>query len=33
LLSPLMERLLMVRSPESEGLWMRWQDLRLRDVL
>lgn len=32
-LSPLMERLLMVRSPESEGLWMRWQDLRLRDVL
>jgi len=33
LLSPLMERLLLVRSPESEGLWMRWQDLRLRDVL
>jgi membrane protein len=32
-LSPLMERLLLVRSPESEGLWMRWQDLRLRDVL
>jgi len=33
LLSPLMERLLLVRSPESEGLWMRWQVLRLRDVL
>ena len=32
-LSPLMARLLLVRSPESEGLWMRWQDLRLRDVM
>jgi membrane protein len=32
-LTPLMERLLLVRSPEAEGLWMRWQDLRLRDVL
>ena len=32
-LSPLMERLLLVRSAESEGLWMRWQDLRLRDVM
>lgn len=32
-LSPLMERLLLVRSPESQGLWMRWQDLRLRDVM
>jgi membrane protein len=25
--------LLLVRSPEAEGLWMKWQDLRLRDVL
>jgi membrane protein len=33
LLSPLMDRLLLVRSAESEGLWMKWQDLRLRDVL
>jgi membrane protein len=33
LLAPLMERLLLVRSPEAEGLWMKWQDLRLRDVL
>lgn len=33
LLSPLMNRLLLVRSTESEGLWMKWQDLRLRDVL
>jgi membrane protein len=32
-LTPLMERLLLVRSDASEGLWMRWQDLRLRDVL
>jgi hypothetical protein len=24
---------LLVRSPEAEGLWMKWQDLRLRDVL
>lgn len=32
-LVPLMERLLLVRSPEAEGLWMKWQDLRLRDVL
>jgi membrane protein len=32
-LSPLMDRLLLVRSTESQGLWMRWQDLRLRDVL
>jgi membrane protein len=32
-LVPLMERLLLVRSPETEGLWMKWQDLRLRDVL
>ncbi|WP_233246498.1 YihY family inner membrane protein [Limnohabitans sp. Jir61] len=32
-LTPLMERLLLVRSPEAEGLWMKWQDLRLRDVL
>jgi membrane protein len=32
-LAPLMERLLLVRSPEAEGLWMKWQDLRLRDVL
>ncbi len=32
-LVPLMERLLLVRSPELEGVWMRWQDLRLRDVL
>ena len=32
-LAPLMERLLLVRSPEVEGLWMKWQDLRLRDVL
>ena len=32
-LAPLMERLLLVRSSEAEGLWMRWQDLRLRDVL
>ena len=32
-LSPLMERLLLVRSAESQGLWMRWQDLRLRDVM
>lgn len=32
-LVPLMERLLLVRSVESQGLWMRWQDLRLRDVL
>ncbi len=32
-LCPLIERLLLVRSPEGEGLWMRWQDLRLRDVL
>ena len=32
-LAPLMERLLLVRSPEMEGLWMKWQDLRLRDVL
>jgi membrane protein len=33
LLTPLMNRLLLVRSTESEGLWMKWQDLRLRDVL
>ncbi len=33
LLAPLMDRLLLVRSAESEGLWMKWQDLRLRDVL
>ncbi len=32
-LAPLMERLLLVRSPESQGLWMKWQDLRLCDVL
>jgi membrane protein len=32
-LAPLMDRLLLVRSAESEGLWMKWQDLRLRDVL
>jgi membrane protein len=32
-LAPLMERLLLVRSPEAEGLWMKLQDLRLRDVL
>jgi membrane protein len=32
-LVPLMTRLLLVRSPEAEGLWMKWQDLRLRDVL
>jgi membrane protein len=32
-LTPLMDRLLLVRSAESEGLWMKWQDLRLRDVL
>ncbi len=32
-LAPLMDRLLLVRSTESQGLWMRWQDLRLRDVL
>jgi membrane protein len=32
-LAPLMERLLLVRSPEAEGLWMKWQDLRLCDVL
>jgi membrane protein len=32
-LAPLMDRLLLVRSVESEGLWMKWQDLRLRDVL
>lgn len=32
-LTPLMERLLLVRSVESHGLWMKWQDLRLRDVL
>ena len=32
-LVPLMERLLLVRSPELEGVWMKWQDLRLRDVL
>lgn len=32
-LTPLMDRLLLVRSIESEGLWMKWQDLRLRDVL
>jgi membrane protein len=32
-LTPLMERLLLVRSETGEGLWMRWQDLRLRDVL
>lgn len=32
-LAPLMDRLLLVRSVESQGLWMRWQDLRLRDVL
>jgi membrane protein len=32
-LSPLMQRLLLVRSAEAEGLWMQWQDLRLRDVL
>jgi membrane protein len=32
-LAPLMERLLLVRSPQAEGLWMKWQDLRLRDVL
>lgn len=32
-LAPLMERLLLVRSEESQGLWMRWQDLRLRDVM
>ena len=32
-LVPLMERLLLVRTPEAEGLWMRWQDLHLRDVL
>ena len=32
-LTPLMERLLLVRSPESQGLWMKWQDLRLCDVL
>ena len=32
-LTPLMQRLLLVRSPQSQGLWMRWQDLRLCDVL
>ncbi len=32
-LTPLMACLLLVRSPETEGLWMKWQDLRLRDVL
>ena len=32
-LAPLMARLLLVPSTESEGLWMKWQDLRLRDVL
>jgi membrane protein len=32
-LAPLMERLLLVRSSGAEGLWMKWQDLRLRDVL
>jgi hypothetical protein len=31
-LAPLMARLLLVPSTESEGLWMKWQDLRLRDV-
>jgi membrane protein len=32
-LAPLMERLLLVRSPEARGLWMKWQDLRLHDVM
>lgn len=32
-LTPLMARLLLVRSTHTEGLWMQWQDLRLRDVL
>jgi membrane protein len=32
-LAPLMARLLLVPSTESEGLWMKWHDLRLRDVL
>jgi membrane protein len=32
-LAPLMARLLLVPSTESEGLWMKWQDLRLHDVL
>jgi membrane protein len=32
-LAPLMACLLLVPSSEAEGLWMKWQDLRLRDVL
>jgi membrane protein len=32
-LAPLMARLLLVPSTEADGLWMKWQDLRLRDVL
>jgi membrane protein len=32
-LVPLMQRLLLAPSAESEGLWLRWQDLRLSDAL
>jgi hypothetical protein len=32
-LMPLMQRVLLVQSPESAGLWRRWQALLLRDVL
>ncbi len=32
-LAPLMARLLLVPSAESQGLWMKWEDLRLSDVL
>lgn len=32
-LMPLMQRLLLVHSSESAGLWRRWQALLLRDVL
>ena len=32
-LLPLMQRLLLQPSDASSGLWLKWQDLRLRDVL
>jgi membrane protein len=32
-LVPLMQRLLLAPSAESEGLWLRWQDLRVSDAL
>ena len=32
-LNPLMQRLLIEPSDQTQGLWLKWGDLRLRDVL